>query len=224
MYPSNPADPATGARRARRRLRLPLILAVSASLFGASAVATTASGANSGSSATHEAAAATPTRFAKTLPSRVTGHTVDGKRFSGKFLFRRFVVQNGKMFAVGILQGALAGQPVNQRVFLPVTGGSNLVEHATTHGLTSPAQATPGACSILTLDLGPVDLNLLGLRVFLDEVHLLIEAIPGAGNLLGNLLCSVAGLLDGGLLSGLSQVTGLLNSITQLLNTILGVA
>ena len=79
---------------------------------------------------------------------------------------------------------------------------------------------TPGACDLLTLDLGPLDLDLLGLRVALDEVHLLLEAVPGAGNLLGNLLCGVAGLLDLGGLNGL--LSGLLTAITNLLNSLLG--
>ena len=52
-------------------------------------------------------------------------------------------------------------------------------------------------CPILHLELGPLDLNLLGLRVQLNQVVLDITAIPGPGNLLGNLLCAVAGLLDG---------------------------
>jgi hypothetical protein len=51
--------------------------------------------------------------------------------------------------------------------------------------------------------------------------HLLIEAIPGAGNLLGNLLCAVAGLLDGGLLGG--PLGNLLNAVAAILNSLLGV-
>jgi hypothetical protein len=53
------------------------------------------------------------------------------------------------------------------------------------------------ACPILHLELGPLDLNLLGLRVQLNQVVLDVTAVPGPGNLLGNLLCAVAGLLDG---------------------------
>jgi hypothetical protein len=49
----------------------------------------------------------------------------------------------------------------------------------------------------LNLVLGPLDLNLLGLEVHLNRVVLDIVARTGAGNLLGNLLCAVAGLLDG---------------------------
>jgi len=225
MYPSKPADIATGTSRSRRRrLRGPLILAATASLFGASAIATTASGATNGSSATHQAATAEATakhakRFARAETAQVTGAATDGTAFQhGKFTLQRFVAQNGTMFAAGTLKGVLNGQSVTQQVMLPVEGASNAVGGQGIHGLASPAQATPGACSILTLDLGPLDLNLLGLHVFLDEVHLLIEAIPGAGNLLGNLLCAVAGLLDGG---QLGQLTALLNSITSLLNSIL---
>ena len=50
-----------------------------------------------------------------------------------------------------------------------------------------------GSCQILDLVLGPLDLDLLGLEVHLDQVHLNISASPGRGNLRGNLLCAVAG-------------------------------
>jgi hypothetical protein len=66
-------------------------------------------------------------------------------------------------------------------------------------------------------------LNLLGLVVHLDQVNLDITAEQGSGNLLGNLLCAVAGLLDpptGG--GGGGGLTGLLNGIVALLNQILG--
>jgi hypothetical protein len=57
--------------------------------------------------------------------------------------------------------------------------------------------ATANSCGILNLKLGPLHLNLLGLVVNLNKVHLTITAVPGAGNLLGNLLCAVVHLLDG---------------------------
>jgi hypothetical protein len=47
--------------------------------------------------------------------------------------------------------------------------------------------------------------------VDLNQVHLVITGERGPGNLLGNLLCAVAGLLDGG---------GNGNAIQQLLNQI----
>ena len=52
--------------------------------------------------------------------------------------------------------------------------------------------------------------------VHLDQVHLNITAQSGPGNLLGNLLCGVAGLLDNGA-SG-NAIANLLNRLLGLLN------
>ncbi len=80
----------------------------------------------------------------------------------------------------------------------------------TTAAVTSTA-TTSGTCQILTLTLGPLHLDLLGLVVDLNQVNLTITAQSGPGNLLGNLLCAVAHLLDG------TQLTGLTNLLNQLL-------
>ena len=87
---------------------------------------------------------------------------------------------------------------------------------AATSGAKSNAANAALACNVLDLVLGPLNLNLLGLVVTLNQVHLVINAVPGAGNLLGNLLCAVAGLLNGG-----GALSGLLGQITTLLNQIL---
>ena len=122
---------------------------------------------------------------------KVTGQAVPGSgasvaargSFEGTFEFRRFDVQGGEVVAIGRLVGKVfdsAGElvgRVDKVVALPVD-----VDRAT--------------CRILDLTLGPLDLNLLGLRVQLNRIHLRITAEPGPGNLLGNLLCAVAGLLD----------------------------
>jgi hypothetical protein len=74
-------------------------------------------------------------------------------------------------------------------------------------------------CPILDLTLGPLHLDLLGLVVDLNQVHLQITAESGPGNLLGNLLCAVAGLLAG--TGGGGAIQNLLQSIVGLLNQIL---
>jgi hypothetical protein len=74
------------------------------------------------------------------------------------------------------------------------------------------------SCEILDLVLGPLDLDLLGLVVHLDRVHLNITAESGPGNLLGNLLCAIAGLLDGSPAPDLQALVNLLNAIIALLN------
>jgi hypothetical protein len=83
-------------------------------------------------------------------------------------------------------------------------------------GTTNGGEA--GRCDILFLDLTGVELDLLGLNLDLDLV-LDLYAVPGAGNLLGNLLCAVAGLLDGpGLLGNIgATVDRLLDRINNLL-------
>jgi len=74
---------------------------------------------------------------------------------------------------------------------------------------------------VLSLTLGPLHLDLLGLVIDLNQVNLNITAQSGPGNLLGNLLCAITGLLDNnGGLGGL--LGGLLNQITTLLNQVLG--
>jgi len=84
------------------------------------------------------------------------------------------------------------------------------------NNVTAPVTAATGSCPILSLTLGPLNLNVLGLVIDIpNPINLNIVAQSGPGNLLGNLLCSVAGLLDnGGLLGGsLTQITNLLNQV-----------
>lgn len=111
-----------------------------------------------------------------------------------------FSHQNGQLVANGTLTSTItntltgAVQTVTQAVSLPI-GAS-------------------GTCQILHLDLGPLDLNLLGLQVHLNEVVLDITAQSGAGNLLGNLLCAVAHLLDNPA-SPAGGLSGLLNNLLR---------
>jgi hypothetical protein len=109
---------------------------------------------------------------------------------------------NGVLSAVGTLSGN-------------VLNGSGGIVGAVTQAVTIPLQVA-GSCQILTLTLGPLDLNLLGLAIHLNQVVLTITAVPGAGNLLGNLLCAVANLLNGG-----GAIQNLLNQLVSLLNQIL---
>jgi len=105
------------------------------------------------------------------------------------------------------LQGARGSVPHTKMLNLPV-------QQATAGAMASGV--TAATCDILNLVLGPLDLNLLGLEIHLNQVVLDIVAVSGAGNLLGNLLCAVAGLLDGG--GPLGQIAGLLNQILAILN------
>jgi hypothetical protein len=60
-------------------------------------------------------------------------------------------------------------------------------------GISTGASDAPATiCPVLDLAVGPLDLNLLGLMVHLDRVHLTITA-DSTGGILGQLLCSLAG-------------------------------
>ena len=75
-----------------------------------------------------------------------------------------------------------------------------------------PAQLA--TCGILFLDLGPLHLDLLGLTIDLAEVILDVNAVTGPGNLLGNLLCALLGLLDlPGVLASISHILDNINTI-----------
>ncbi|MGH2775174.1 MAG: hypothetical protein ACRDJT_07065 [Actinomycetota bacterium] len=148
-----------------------------------------------------QASAERRTRARNTTVVPVKGEYRNGNpKFDGEMTVRRFVKRNGNLKAVGRLDGTVFGR----------NGG----EKGTVEGrkVTAPVRIRQASCDILRLVLGPLDLNLLGLRVQLNRVVLNITAEPGPGNLLGNLLCAVAGLLDRG---------GLLNVIRNILNAIL---
>jgi len=135
----------------------------------------------------------------------VTGTTTTGAVFNGILKVTSVAADSvtGALTAAGTLTGTLTS----------ATGSVlGTVTNMAVSGI--PLTGVSGSCTILTLTLGPLDLNLLGLMVHLNQVVLNITAQPGPGNLLGNLLCSVANLLNGGNLSGtLTQLVSLLNQI-----------
>jgi hypothetical protein len=152
------------------------------------------------------AAPAAPPTTSSDLTVPITGTATNALgqtvQFAGQFTLDRFTTSGGQLAAVGTLTGTLTNtvtgvvQNVSQQIVLPITG-------------------TNATCQILDLTLGPLDLDLLGLVVHLDQVHLEITAESGPGNLLGNLLCGIAGLLDGN--APLNQITNLLNQLLRLL-------
>ena len=139
--------------------------------------------------------------------------TNKGKDFVGTYTIQRFETRSGKLYAVGTITGKLKNRKVSR---------SNVAIPASLTGDDGGAQASQAACDILHLVLGPLDLNLLGLRVQLNQVKLDITAVPGDGNLLGNLLCALTGILNqNGLLSQLQNLVGGLNQVASALNAIL---
>ena len=119
--------------------------------------------------------------------------------FTGVFNLTRFVVRNGQVAAVGTLTGT-------------VTNAAGATIGAIARNITLSLITIRATCDILHLELGPIDLDLLGLVVHVDKIVIDIDAQSGPGNLLGNLLCAVANLLN---------TNGPLAALVNLLNQIL---
>jgi hypothetical protein len=154
-----------------------------------------------------QASAAPPGHTPLAIP--VTGTDTSGGALNGVFTLTGFTFNNGQLTANGIVTGTVThGADVTsflQTVSAPVTNSGPVAGAAT-------AAAT--SCGILHLVIGPINLNLLGLTVTTNQIVLDISAVPGAGNLLGNLLCSVANLLN----SPSQTLANLLNQIVAILN------
>ena len=152
------------------------------------------------------------------MKSTVVGKTSEGEKVTGAFTPTRFVERDGVLWAKGFLQGKIHHDNGTVTKF----SGIKKMPVKKINGQSATDARTSGraaACDILNLVLGPLDLNVLGLEVHLQRVVLDIVAVAGAGQLLGNLLCAVAGLLDGGPLAGLlGQLSTLLNQILAALN------
>ena len=145
-------------------------------------------------------AATAAATFAGGVTVPVVGTTSRGGKFTGSFNIKQFSVVNNQIVAAGTLTGTIQNSVGN-------VIGTVL---KTIQMVVSIRGAT---CDILHLELGPLDLDLLGLQVHLDKIVLDIDADP-TGGLLGSLLCAVANLLNTG---------GLLTDIAALLNQILAI-
>ena len=152
---------------------------------------------------------AQPQRNAGGITVPVTG----SNSFVGSFTITKFAVQGGKLVALGTLVGTVG----ETQTPIGITSIAMPVDTAASGGASRAAAAAVGIaqlgeCDILHLVLGPLHINLLGLEIDLNQVVLDITAQAGAGNLLGNLLCAIVGLLD-----PLGPLTGLVALLNQLL-------
>jgi hypothetical protein len=171
-------------------------------------------------------AAKAPAQLTHVVPlsGKVTkGKAFKGKQFNGTYTIQRFVSKGGKLYSVGTLKGKVANKKINKSgVMLPAAvANGNPTAQASQAPL--PPLPTGTACSILSLNLGPINLNLLGLVIRTNEIQLRIDAVQGAGNLLGNLLCGITGILNP--TGGTSPLANTpLGQLAQILNALLALS
>ena len=111
-------------------------------------------------------------------------------------------IVDGKLVASGSVTGTVKGKPFTAP-FTDVPVDLALAED----------QTGAGACPILDLSLAPINLDVLGLVVQTSDICLKITAYDDEG-LLGDLLCAVANLLNGGL--SLGDILGDVNLLNSL--------
>ncbi|GAA1956535.1 hypothetical protein GCM10009798_14870 [Nocardioides panacihumi] len=194
-----------------------LVVGLAMSLAMSSA-STASTGSKAGSATTTTSSRLVVHNGVGSLRSRIVGTTSKGQRVTGTFVPLHVVKRHGQVKVRGLVQGVVHHANGSTSSFAAMRSIRLQSVNGTPASAGRLAAAAAPSCAILHLVLGPLDLNLLGLTVHLDRVVLNIDAVPGAGNLLGNLLCSVAGLLDGGLGGQLGTLTSLLNRILGLLN------
>src|SRR3954451_22647855 len=153
-----------------KRLYSTMLGVAIAGLLAAMAVTASVAGAASPSAtakAQAQAAGTVDVRFA------VANFTVSGKN----------LVANGEV---------IASYAAADQTYVTRTPFTSTVKGLKLHGKARKTQQASRICNVLTLNLAPIHLALLGLIVDLDRVNLTITA-DSNGGLLGSLLCGLAG-------------------------------
>jgi hypothetical protein len=170
-----------------------------------------------------------PAPRALVLP--IAGAGTGGVTFSGTVAVQRFVQRDGHVFAIGAVSGSLSGPapagPIGTSIYLPVafpvTIGNGPIARAD-RGVIHPASrsasdygarvilAQATTCGVLHLDLGAVNLNLLGVVVTTTPVT--IDISGDTAGPLGNLVCAI--------LTTVNNVVGVVNLLNSLLSLVTG--
>lgn len=162
----------------------------------------------------------------------VQGTLAEGGTFSGRLTIAQFAYDETtrQLLVSGVVNGFVTDESGRRRhvrqVFTDATATlsreSGVASLDAGPGLVRSVSQT---CDILFLDLGPIELDLLGLTLDLSQVVLDLNAVGGAGNLLGNLLCFLTSLLDITALPALIlQILEQINQLLQNLNNLFPLA
>jgi hypothetical protein len=161
-------------------------------------------------------ATAQPATAAMRMP--VAGTFAGGGQFTGVISINRFEQQSNNIVAIGFVSGVLTrgshalGTAVTGEVTWPVTVSSAAAAATQTASTVAPAQAD---CPVLSVALGPANVNLLGFQVSLGAVTL--DLAGTSGTPLGDLVCQISAVLG-----DVAAVVKLLNSLLSSLTGLLG--
>jgi hypothetical protein len=145
----------------------------------------------------------------------ITGTIAGGGTFAGTLSVLKFVVHDGQVAAIGMVRGtatSAAGIPLGTALVGPITLPVQVGPGVTTMTSAAAPVAAQATCQVLHLDLGAVNLNVLGLVVTTQPITLDISG--DTAGVLGNLVCTV--------LDTLNNVVGLVALLNQLLGSLTG--
>ena len=172
-------------------------------------------------------------RLTALTPTTPGGDAALARQVTGSFSIQRFAqTTDGAVAAVGTLTVSFAdpasgmARTIVTQVAMPVARSSDVptssaagiepkpISATTQTSLSASASTQP--CETLSLLLGPLALDLLGVAVQLDQVNVDFTVVPGTnGQRLGVLLCRVTDVMDSGV--GPAERVSMLNA---LLNTV----
>jgi hypothetical protein len=178
------------------------------------------------------AAAQQPRAASRQMSVPIAGTTADGSRFTGAVTVQRFEERAGQVFAVGVVNGSLSnaagpiGTALNVPAAFPVRVGPGLSARASGSRINPASRATPDhggrlmlvqqtTCGVLHLELGAINLNLLGTLVATAPVT--IDINGDTAGPVGALVCEILNTLN-----SVVGVVGLLNQLLGLVTGLLG--
>ena len=148
----------------------------------------------------------------------ITGTGADGVTFAGTLSVQKFSVQNGAAVAIGMVTGtvASAGTPLGTVLAGPVAFPVSVEPGSAITGKAPVSVQQATNCQVLHLDIGAVNLNLLGVTVATQPISIDISGTSGGTNVLGTLLCTILDTVNNviGLVNLLNQLLGILGGLT----------
>ncbi|HYS09515.1 MAG TPA: hypothetical protein VEP66_12255 [Myxococcales bacterium] len=165
------------------------------------------------------AATAAPHKDPPALQVPIVGSASNGAAFAGTLSILRFEARANQVVAIGIVRGTVAaGTAVVGEVALPVqvTAASQAAPASSSSALVAQPQVAPqqtATCTALNLNLGAVNLNVLGLLVTTQPIAIDLSGDSSAP--VGNLVCTALDLLNNvvGLVGILNQILGALTGL-----------
>ncbi len=147
----------------------------------------------------------------------IAGTAAGGVTFAGTLSVQKFSQRNGKLVAIGMVSGSVtsSGTPLGTVLVGPIefpVGDPEPGSPIASDAPVSVQQAT--TCQVLHLEVGAVNLNVLGLTVATQPISIDLSGVTGGTNVLGQLICTI--------LETVGNVIGLVNLLNQLLGVLGG--